>query len=191
MNEAALHELKAIGEQMAALRVRASELHRLGAVASVSDYAFQSATGEVRLSELFGEHTDLMVVHNMGRSCDYCSLWADGFSGLTNQLESRTAFVLVSPDPLPLLSETARLRGWTFKVVSSQGTSFFKDMGFEDAEGNPWPGVSTFSRESDGTVRRVASAPFGPGDDYCAIWHLFDLLDSGVNGWEPLQTVKS
>ena len=33
----------------------------------VDDYEFKTPAGTVRLSELFGEHEDLMVVHNMGR----------------------------------------------------------------------------------------------------------------------------
>jgi hypothetical protein len=31
----------------------------------------------------------------------------------------------------------------------------------------------------------VGRAEFGPGDDFCAVWHFFDLLPEGVDGWEP------
>src|SRR5215831_3379847 len=48
----------------------------------VKDYTFRRAGGgSVRLSELFGDKTDLFVIHNMGQSCPYCTLWADGFNG--------------------------------------------------------------------------------------------------------------
>ena len=58
------------------------EADRLGfARRPVEDVVFESEVGPVRLSELFGEHDDLVIIHNMGASCRYCTLWADGFSG--------------------------------------------------------------------------------------------------------------
>jgi len=32
---------------------------------------------------------------------------------------------------------------------------------------------------------RVSDAGFQPGDDYCAVWHLFDLMPEGKAGWSP------
>jgi hypothetical protein len=37
----------------------------------------------------------------------------------------------------------------------------------------------------DGRIVRTGRAAFGPGDDYCAVWPLFDLLEGGVGKWEP------
>jgi predicted dithiol-disulfide oxidoreductase (DUF899 family) len=65
-------------------------------------------TGSVQLSDLFGEHEDLIVIHNMGVSCPYCTLWADGFNGLIRHLEDRAAFVMVSPDPPDIQKEFAK-----------------------------------------------------------------------------------
>ena len=48
---------------------------------------------EATLSSLFGDRGGLIVVHNMGRDCSYCTMWADGFTGLLPHLESRAAFV--------------------------------------------------------------------------------------------------
>jgi hypothetical protein len=57
-------------------------------------------------------------------------------------------------------------------------------MGFRSEKG--WlPGVSTFYRNDDGSIVRVARAGFGPFDAFCSAWHLFGLLKNGVNGWEP------
>ena len=65
----------------------------------VKDYTFRRAGGgSVRLSELFGDKTDLFVIHNMGQSCSYCTLWADGFNGAYAHLSNRAAFVVSSPD---------------------------------------------------------------------------------------------
>ena len=64
----------------------------------VEDYLFMAMGGPVRLSSLFGGKTDLFVIHNMGRSCAYCTLWADGFNGVYPHLANRAAFVVSSPD---------------------------------------------------------------------------------------------
>jgi hypothetical protein len=41
------------------------------------------------------------------------------------------------------------------------------------------PGVSVFKRDGNGIVR-VSDTSFSPGDDYCTLWHFFDLLPGGV-----------
>jgi len=59
-------------------------------------------------------------------------------------------------------------------------------MGFRGAEG--WlPGVSVF-RKPGQKIYRVSDTSFQPGDDFYAIWHLFDLLPEGANGWQPQYT---
>lgn len=34
-------------------------------------------------------------------------------------------------------------------------------------------------------ILRVADTRFHPDDDFCALWHLFDLLPEGPAGWKP------
>ncbi len=152
---------------------------------SVQDYKLKSVSGkEVRLSELFGNKTDLIVVHNMGVSCPYCTMWADGFNGLLPHLENRAGFVVVSPDTPDTQNEFAVKRGWQFKIYSSDGSTFTEDLGFRGEEG--WlPGVSTFHSKTDGRIFNIQNAYFGPGDLFCPTWHLFDLLANGPDGWEP------
>ena len=53
------------------------------------------------------------------------------------------------------------------------------------------PGASTFKRQPDGAIARIASVQFGPGDVYCAPWHLFELLEGGVGAWEPRFSYES
>jgi hypothetical protein len=48
---------------------------------------------------------------------------------------------------------------------------------------DPWPGVSTFSKDKNGRIYQVNKSFFGPGDNFCAAWDLFDLLPKGLNGW--------
>lgn len=153
---------------------------------SVQDYIFKSISGkEVRLSEMFESKTDLIVVHNMGISCSYCTMWADGFNGLLPHLENRAGFVVVSPDTPDTQNEFAVKRGWQFKIYSSDGSTFTEDLGFRGVAG--WlPGVSTFHRNTDGRIFNIQNAYFGPGDLFCSTWHLFDLLVNGTDGWEPM-----
>ncbi|MDX9858718.1 MAG: DUF899 family protein [candidate division Zixibacteria bacterium] len=152
----------------------------------VEDHPLRDKGGEtVRLSSLFGNNDDLIVVHNMGKHCRWCTLWADGLNGLYDHLASRASFVVVSNDPHDVMKKFAEGRNWRFKILSGAGSPFSKAMGYMHDDGSPQPGVSTFHRDKDGTIRRVAHTWFGPGDDFCAVWPIFDMLQDGVNGWEP------
>lgn len=157
----------------------------------VEDYTFTTAGGKkVKLSKLFGDRDELVLIHNMGVRCAYCTMWADGFNGVRQHLENRSAFVVVSPDEPKVMGEFAKGRGWKFPIYSHHGTGFSKAVGFEAENGGQWPGVSTFFKNPDGKMYRVAKAFFGPGDDFCATWHLIDLLPRGENGWEPKYSYK-
>jgi predicted dithiol-disulfide oxidoreductase (DUF899 family) len=177
--EQAQKELKAAQDKLLALK-------RSAPLPITQNYPLQNPSGDpAPLFSLFGERDELMVIHNMGKGCRYCTLWADGFNGLFPHFQNRAGFVVVTPDRPEIIKEFAASRGWRFPIYSSYGTSFFKDLGFASPEGKPWPGVSTFLRNPDSTVTRVAADFFGPGDNYCSVWPLFDLLPRGVNDWEP------
>lgn len=151
----------------------------------VADHELAGAAGaKVRLSELFGDKDDLIVIHNMGRGCTYCTLWADEFNGVVDHLENRAGFIVVSPDAPEVQEEFSRSRGWRFRMLSSRGSEFSEAMGF-GGPASPQPGVTTFRRLPDGAIVRVASSPFGPGDPFCGTWHLLGLLADGAGGWEP------
>ena len=151
----------------------------------VSDYNLQLPSGKsAKLSSLFGKKNELILIHNMGVSCSYCTLWADGFNGQIKHLESRAAFALESPDSARTLGAFQKKRGWNFPVVSSKGSSFRKDVGYENSDGDFVPGVSVFMKKN-GKLFRVSDATFGPGDNFCVTWDLFDLLPGGSGDWEP------
>ena len=153
---------------------------------TVQDFELTRKDGsKVRLSELFGDKSDLIVVHNMGRGCAYCTLWADGFNGVHQHLSDRAGFALVSHDDHQTMKEFTEGRGWEFTCLSGADSDFTQQMGFLSPEGKAWPGFSTFRKSADGKITRVGYAWFGPGDDYCAVWHMFDLLADGQNEWGP------
>jgi predicted dithiol-disulfide oxidoreductase (DUF899 family) len=176
-------KLAAYRRDIAALRDKMRTLQQQVEPEEVENYRFVTSDGPVRLSELFGDREHLFVIHNMGRSCPACTMWADGFNGVLPHLENRAAFVVCSPDDPPTQRALAAARGWRFRMVSHQGTSFAADMGYRGPDGC-LPGVSVF-RQADGRIFRVSDAPFDQGDDFCAVWHLFDLLPEGAAGWRP------
>jgi len=179
-------QLGKLSAERETLNTKIAELRRGRPAEPVTDYTLHASSGEkVKLSDLFGDKKDLLVIHNMGRGCVYCTLWADGFNGFTGHLEDRAAFVLISPDTPEQQSRFAEGRGWTFKMASADGTTFIKDMGYEPNAGEHWPGVSAFRKQDDGSIVRVSRDYLGPGDVYCSIWHLFGMLADGVNEWEP------
>ena len=157
----------------------------------VADYTFRTTADDVTLSSLFGDREVLFVVHNMGKSCPSCTMWADGLNGVLDHLEDRAAFVVSSPDSPSLQKTFAESRGWKFRMVSHDGTTFAKDMGYvREYEGKEsfWPGVSVFTKESKeegDQVLRVSDTSFGPGDDFNAALNLFDLIPEGADDWMP------
>ena len=178
-------EIRKMEMEMYAARDKLAELKRAEPPEQVpTDYTFDSPDGPVRLSQLFGDHADLVLVHNMGRGCSYCTMWADGFQGLYAHLADRCAFVVASPDEVEAQQAFAASRGWTFPMVSCRDTPFTEDMRF--GKGNEvFPGCSTFHKDADGAITRVASTPFGPMDQFNAGWQLFALLKDGPGDWQP------
>jgi predicted dithiol-disulfide oxidoreductase (DUF899 family) len=168
--------------QIAAIREKMRETLAAVEPQEVKDYELASAEGPVRLSQLFDGHDDLILIHNMGVSCSYCTLWADGYNGLHPHVVTRAGFAVSSPDRPTVQRKFAESRGWKFPMVSHAGTSFAADMGYVSAKGGWMPGVSVFRRDG-GTLLRVSDTGFSPGDDFCTLWHFFDLLPGGVGDW--------
>ena len=180
----ATKRLNAHRKEIGAIRQKMKKIQAGIAPQPVEDYTLAGADGPVKLSQLFGAKKDLFVIHNMGASCPYCTLWADGFNGLYDHLADRAAFVVVSPDPPPAQKKFAQGRGWRFPMLSHKGTDFAQDMGYRGNSGGWRPGISAFKREK-GKILRVSDAALGPGDDFCALWHILDLLPEGKGDWEP------
>lgn len=151
----------------------------------VEDATFLRNDGtSVRLSELFGQHDTLILIHNMGAACPYCTLWADLFTSVVPKLQERTSFVLVSPDPPAAQAKIREKRGWNFDTVCDETGDWTRAMGYLGENGY-WPGCSAFHRDADGKITRVNRTIFGPGDSFNSIWHFFSLLPGGAGDWEP------
>lgn len=178
-----MSELDSYRREIRAQRAKLREARAKLPPVPIRDYALKGPKGSVALSSLFDARDELIVVHNMGAACPYCTMWADGFNGVYPHLADRAPFVVTTPDAPAKQAEFAASRGWRFPMLSHEGTSFAEDMGFKGKNG--WePGLSVLTRK-DGAIFRIASEELGPGDDFCSVWHFFDLLPGAAAGWRP------
>ena len=151
--------------------------------ALVPDYEFSTCDGSTSLKNLFGDKDLLMMIHNMGQACRYCTLWGDGFNGLLPHLESAMSVVLVSKDDPDTQRRFANHRGWRFRLASHGGGSYIQEQSALPDQNN-MPGVVIYERKGD-EVRRRDSAVFGPGDLYCSAWNLLALAGLTEADWMP------
>ena len=139
----------------------------------VADYKLIGLSGAVKLAALFGAKKDLIIIHNMGSSCPYCTLWADGFNGVLNHINDRVACALVSPYSPDHQNNFANSRGWKLNIYSGEGSSFIQDMGYQEGE-DYRPGISTFCKENNDKIYHIAKEPFGPFDPF-AVFGIYSL----------------
>ena len=159
------HEISKAEKEAMEAKEKLAKLRRRLPGLEVEDYTLLDAAGEkVALSSLFGEKDELILIHNMGKSCPYCTMWADGFNGVVKHLEDRAAFVVVSPDPPEEQTKFAASRGWTFGMLSAHDTSFAKDLGFQAKGGGYKPGVSVFRKGHALRVQAPLRQPLGGKD---------------------------
>ena len=178
--EAKRAQISSIRDEMRALQAEVEPQ-------AVDDYELSGWNGRVRISQLFGDKTNLIVIHNMGRGCSSCTMWADGFNGVYDHLASRAAFVVASPDPVEVQKEFAAGRGWRFPMVSHEGTNFALDMGYRRpgaSHGGYRPGVSAFRKEGN-RILRMSDTELGPMDDFCVYYHLMEMIPGGDAGFTP------
>ncbi|HEX5007550.1 MAG TPA: DUF899 family protein [Hyphomonadaceae bacterium] len=170
--------------RLAQTQTELQEAYAEAARSEVSDYTFANTQGPVKLSELFGDRRDLIIMHAMGLSCANCTMVCDGFNGIYPHVRERASFAVSGPDAPVAQAAFARERGWRFPMISHAGTTFARDMGFTDERGRMLPGVSAFRRDG-AKIMRVSASNFHAETEFCAIWRLLDLLPEGANGWRP------
>ena len=106
----------------------------------------------VKLSTLFDKKKELIISFNMGKKCQYCTLWADEYNGIIQHLENRAPFFVVSPDSIETQTEFAKSRNWKFKMLSCQNMDFYKVLGFYNGNDGTWPGVACLIKDDKGNI---------------------------------------
>jgi predicted dithiol-disulfide oxidoreductase (DUF899 family) len=169
-------EIMAKALQLAALRAQESAVQ-------VPDYPFTTLQGTTTLSALFAEQTRLLVIHNMGQGCRYCTVWGDGINGVLRHLEATMAVVVVSKDSPQVQRRLAMDRGWRMRMASHGGGPYIVEQSVVPGEKN-FPGAVVYERQA-GQIRRRGRAAFGPGDLYSPLWHFLALAGTAAEDFTP------
>lgn len=179
--------VRELEKQLYLLKLEVDKARRQNPPEEVPDFTFETSTGQTTLSELFQDKGELILIHNMGTSCDYCTMWADILQTSLPFLKDHAAVALVSPDSTSHQAETAKARSWGFSMVHDPGYVFTRAMGFCMDEGDQThvaPGCSTFKKRPDGQIVRTNYTQFGPLDDFNPVWHFWSMLDR-EDSWHP------
>jgi predicted dithiol-disulfide oxidoreductase (DUF899 family) len=176
-------DIATIEKQLYELTMKLNELRKSNPGNEVRNYTFSTWDGDVTLLDLFGESDRLLLIHNMGQACRYCTLWADGFNGFLPHLESEMSVVLVSKDPPEVQRTFANSRNWRFRLASHGGGEYIEEQTVMEEQSNV-PGAVFYERNGAQIIRKNAAA-FGPGDLYCSIWNLFGMAGLTEADWTP------
>ncbi|MDH3641543.1 MAG: DUF899 domain-containing protein [Gammaproteobacteria bacterium] len=176
-------DIAELEQQIFKLTEELNELRKANPRQEITNYSFATVAGESSLLELFGDKDKLLVIHNMGQGCRFCTLWADGFNGFVPHLESTMGLVLVSKDDPELQRQFANSRGWRFRLASHGGGDYIREQTAMEGADN-MPGAVAYERDGDKIYRKNACA-FGPGDLYCSMWGLLGLAGMGESEWVP------
>ena len=172
-----------IERQIYELNTELNSLQKANAGLVVRDYSLTTLGGNTSLRELFGGQNKLLAIHNMGQGCQHCTLWADGFNGLLQHLESVMAVVLLSMDPPNIQRQFANSRGWRFRLASHGGGEYIQEQSVLKGQDN-YPGAVLYELLGDEILRKNSCA-FGPGDLFCAMWPLLGLAGMNEEDWDP------
>jgi len=183
MAESANQKIAAMETKLYEMTLELNELKKLATSSEVPNYSFATLAGPSTLLELFSDKQKLLVIHNMGQSCRYCTLWGDGFNGLVDHLESAMSVVMVSKDTPQLQREFANSRGWRFRLASHAGGKYITEQTVMEGSGN-MPGAVVYERDGEKIMRRSSSV-FGPGDLYSPMWNLLGLAGMTEADWTP------
>lgn len=169
------------------------------------DYVFEGPKGKIKLAELFGDKSQLLIYHFMfgpewEQGCPSCSMAADTFNANVVHLVQRdVAFAAVSRAPMGKIAAFQKRMGWSFPWVSSFGSDFNYDFavsftpeqmvtgkrpynyGSIDFPSDEGPGFSAFYKNKDGEVFHTYSAYGRGGEGILGVYAMLDMVPLGRN----------
>jgi predicted dithiol-disulfide oxidoreductase (DUF899 family) len=176
------------------------------------DYAFDewdagtNKARRVRLSELFADGKDTLVLYNfmfvpgakglpLEEGCPSCTSILDAVDGAASHLVQQINFAVVAKAPIEQFRAHAKSRGWSHaRLLSSANNTYNRDYNAETADGQ-LPIASVFRRR-DGAIHHTWSSelffvPGDPGQDMRHVdfmwpmWSVLDLTPGGRGDWHP------
>ena len=170
------------------------------------DYVFAQTSGTVRLSELFSEGKDTLIVYSymygpkMPQPCVMCTSILDALDGEAPHVTQRVNLAVVAKSPIARVMDFANGRGWrNLRLLSSAENSYNTDYHAESAKGDQLPALNVFVQRA-GAIQHFYNtellyAPSEPGQDgrhVDMIWPLWNLFDFAPEGrgetWHPRLT---
>jgi len=179
----AKNKIRDIENKIFELMKELQKLQKVNVKSEVKNYVFSTLNGNSNLLDFFEDKDKLLVIHNMGQGCRYCTLWCDGINSFLPHLESVISVILVSKDSPKEQRRFANDRNWNFKMASHNGKEYMKDQVSDENYDNA-PGAVLYQRKNNKIYRKNDCA-FGPGDIYCSIWSFLSLAGISDNDWTP------
>lgn len=176
-------EIRTLENEALALANRLETLRRENDPVPVRNYTFETLTGPTDLLTLFGDKDTLLVIHNMGDACRWCTSWADGLNAALPHLENSFSVVLVSKNDPLAQRRFALERGWNFRMASHAGGAYATEQTVTPGEPD-MPGIACYVRK-DGEILRKNASEFGPGDFFNPLFHVATLAGIGLEEFTP------
>lgn len=195
----------------------AAERRQLPWVKVEKDYVFDAPEGKVRLADLFGGNSQLVIHHFMfgpdwEAGCPSCSLEADHAEGAIVHLENHdVSYVRVSRAPIDRIEAYRKRMGWSARWVSSHGSDFNFDYGVSFAKADldagrleynyeviedpkyhfdELPGLSVLYRDEDGAIYHTYSSYARGNEEVIGAFIYLDITPKGRNETEIMDWVR-
>ena len=167
------------------------------------DYVFDEAVRQVKLSELFRDKLDTLLVYSYmfgpkaQQPCPMCTSFLDSLDGAAIHLTQRANLAVVAKSPIGRIQHFAQTLGWRrLRLLSSANNSYNLDYHGETPEGSQLPMLNVFVRRN-GKIHHfyATELQFMPPekgqnqrhiDMMWPLWNLLDLTPEGRGAdWFP------
>jgi predicted dithiol-disulfide oxidoreductase (DUF899 family) len=182
MNE----EIKALERRIYEDTCRIAELWAQQEPEPFEDFTLHTSEGPRPLSSFVGAKGRLLVIHNMGEVCEYCTMWADVLTACIPWTTEETGWLLVNGDSPEQQAKHKAAWGWPYAMAQDPDGEFTTACGFLTVEGRH-PACSAFE-VIDGQLHRQGRTMFGPQDRFNPVWPLLALFPGAANEYEPVKS---
>ena len=167
-----------------------------------SDYVFDEAGNDVKLSALFGDKSTLVLYSFMfgpkaEAPCPMCTSFLDALNGNADAIAQNVALSVTAKSPFARIQAFARGRHWDhLRLISSASSTYQFDYHGEDKSSNQWPMMNVFTKKDAaiyhfwGSEMLYAKGEEGMDsrhiDTLWPLWNILDLTPQGRGAeWYP------